>query len=222
MTTWVFDLDGVLQEPAYPHPRLLEDVSSAINVPYEVLFKHYSTQFSDNEAEEEYHLSLCGRDEQREQVRGFWKKMHENMPKAVIIPGAEDLLQEVTSRGWQIFAWTKGGVEIQLGRLASIGLSGFFPGGHIIASSRKGTIEGVEQDLLPQLPSGKKILVGDSWEQDIEPALREDDILCVWVRWGQEPPEGAALDKPNVVIVESTQELATKIKEGLLDVQDTH
>jgi len=223
MSIWVFDLDMVLQKPAYPHqPDLIADIAAVVERPYGELFQHYVEQHADNQAEEEYHLSLCRTEDQKSRVRGFWRKLHENMPRATIIPGAKGLLEEVASHGGQIYSWTKGSVEIQRKRLESIGLSRFFAEGHIIHSPRKGTIAGFEQDLIPQLPYGRKIMIGDSYEQDIQPALGVDDIVCVWIRWDQEVPKDVDLNSPNLIIVESTQELVTKIKEGLLDVQGDH
>jgi len=224
ITVAIFDLDKVLQEPAYPHnPDLLQDIASVLGVSFGFLFAHYSTSFTTNEDEEKHHLSLCVNEEQREKVRGFWRKLYDNMAKATIIPGARDLLLEAVSRGWEIFAWTKGSVEIQHGRLESIGLSEFFPKERIIYSPRKGTVGGFQEDLLPLLPEGQKIVIGDSFAQDISPPLQVGGFTCIWIRWDQNPPENADLDNPNLIVVESTQELATKVKEGLLDdVQNTH
>ena len=214
----IFDLDGVLQKPTYPHPDLLLDVSEVVEVSYEELHRHYSISFTTNEALESYHVSFCHGDQEKiDKVKAFWRKMHENMPKAIIIPGALDLLQEVKSRGWVIYAWTKGSVEIQRGRLENIGLSEFFPEGQIIYSPRKGTVVGFREDLLDFLPDGRKIVVGDSYVQDIEPPLKVGGFTCVWIQWEQRPPKGADLDDPNLIVVENTQELATKFKEDLLD-----
>lgn len=215
----VLDLDGVLQWPAYSHPALLSDVSDVTGAPYEVLHQHYSYEFKDNEALERYHLSLCTTDEQREKVRGSWRKMHENMRKAKIIPGAEELLKELKLRGCRIFAWTKvadeDGLSIQRGRLERNGLLEFFE--DIIYSPRKGTYIGLVEDLIPFVPPGRKMMIGDSYIQDIEPALRQGDFTCVWIRWNQKLPKDFDPTNPDIVVVESTQGLVQKVKEGVFD-----
>lgn len=223
MTTWVFDLDGVLQEPAYPHPKLIAEVSEAIGVPYDQLFAHYSTQFNGNAEEEAYHLSLCGTEEQKKAVRGFWRKMHEMMPKAEILPAARELLEEISSRDDPIFAWTKGSISIQRDRLKSIGLLPFFPLRKILHSPRKGTAQGLENDLLPNLPDGRKVMVGDSFEQDIQPALGREDFLCIWVSesasYANKPkPKVTEAGHPNLVIVRDVQELLERLKRGEINV----
>ncbi|HEX7456432.1 MAG TPA: HAD hydrolase-like protein [Candidatus Nanoarchaeia archaeon] len=221
----VLDLDGVLQNPVYPHPKLIADVSAAIGVPFDELYDHYAREFTTNPAEEKYHLSRCGGDPGKEEkVDEFWRKMDENMPKANIIPGARELLEEIALRGCRIFAWTKvadeKGLYIQRSRLQRNGLLEFF--GDIIYSHRKGTDVGLVEDLVPRLPKGRKLMVGDSYLQDIEPALRQGDFTCVWIRWDQETPEDFDPTNPNLTVVESTQELVQKVKEGVLDVQSDH
>ena len=223
MNIRVIDLDGVLQDPVDPHPRLFGDVATVVGVTYDALYKHYTESYEDNEKEERYHLSLCKTSEQMERVRERWKQLHANMDKVEPIPGARELLEHFQGQGDELYAFTKGPVDIQKGRLESVGLSEFFPEGHIIFSPRKGTREGVAEDLLPGLPQGGKIaIVGDMFEQDIRPALEVGGITCVWIRWDQEVPKDVDLNSPNLIIVESTQELVTKIKEGLLDVQGDH
>lgn len=224
MTVWILDLDGVLQDPIYPHPKLLEELTLATEVEYSVLSNHYTKEFDGNEAEEEYHLSLFDEEEKKEAVRVLWKKLHDNMLNVKEIPGAKDLLESIQDRGGPLFAWTKGKrtEEIQHQRLESVGLSQFFLAGHIVSSTRKGTREGFEQDLLPGLPKGKSIVVvGDSFHQDIEPALNRENISCVWIRWPDSDEQlsiAREIDYQNLTIVKSTQELAGLVKKGTFDV----
>lgn len=224
MVIAVFDIDGVFVEPEYPHPRLLADVSSVVGLPYSRLFEHYSTRFKSNLDEEQYHLSLCnGEKLKEEEVKAFWWKMEENKGKAHIVPGARELLELVSERGWVIYAWTKGEAGIQRKKLGVFGLSDFFQEDRLLWSPRKGTAEGIEQDLLPMLPKGRKILVGDSWEQDILPTIGLEDFTCIWISgsetYARTPkPDISESDHTNLIIVRSTQEFATKLKEGLLNV----
>lgn len=222
MIVWVLDLDGVLQEPLYPHPRLISDVSSVIGRPYEELYAHYTLQFAGNEGEEAYHLSLCNNKGQKEKVRRYWRKLHEKMLMVKVIPGARELLEELVARRGPIFAWTKGErtEETQRKRLESIGLARFFRQGHIISSPQKGTSEGLEEDLLPKLPAGQKILVGDRFRQDIEPALNREDVLCVWIKESysdEQLPEISERDYLNLRIVNDLRELLGLVNEGVFD-----
>ena len=220
MNIRVIDLDGVLQDPVDPHPRLFGDVAPVVGVTYDALYKHYTESYEDNEKEERYHLSLCKTEEQREKVKSRWKQLHANMDKVRPIQGARELLEHFQGQGDELYAFTKGPVDIQKGRLESVGLSEFFPEGHIIFSPRKGTRKGFEEDLLPGLLQGGKItIIGDMFAQDIRPALEVGGITCVWIRWDQEDPKDFDPKDPNLIIVESTQELATKFKRGGLDVQ---
>ena len=55
MTVVVFDLDMVVQTPAYPHnPDLFQDIAQVLGVSFDFLFAHYSTSFASNEDEEDY------------------------------------------------------------------------------------------------------------------------------------------------------------------------
>ena len=233
MDIWIFDLDGVLQRPAYPHPQLMLDVSVVTGVPYEELYRHYSTSFTTNEELEDYQISLCHGDQKKiDEVKAFWRRLHAEMPNAPAIPGATDLLEEIRTRGWEMLAYTKvaddRGLEIQRERLRRNDHLRFFPTGRILHSSSKGTIEGFKKIVLASdspvvtLNPQRKVVVGDSFLQDILPPLQLGGFICVWIRWDQEPPEGADLDDPNLIIVESTQTLATKVNEGLLDVRNDH
>lgn len=224
-TVIVLDLDGVLQEPTYPHPDLLQDVSEVVGVPYKELYRHYSTSFTTNKALDNYHISLCHGDLGKiDKVKAFWRKMHEEMPNASAIPGATELLEEVRSRGWETLAFTKvsdeGGLEIQRRRLRKNDHLRFFPDGRILHSSRKGTIEGFKEVILApdspviKLNPQRKIVVGDYFDLDIIPPLTIGGFTCVWIRWGQKLPESADLDNPNLIIVESTQDLLEKLRGG--------
>ena len=225
MTVWVLDLDKVLQDPGYSHPMLLAELAPAMGVEYSVLYNHYTNEFDGNEAEEAYHMSLCDSEDKREAVRGLWRKLHDNMLNVKEIPGAKGLLELIQARSGLLFAWTKGKKteEIQRKRLESFDFSRFFlkePQDHIISSPRKGTVGGLEQDLLPKLPQGKVVLVGDRFSQDIDPALNRKDITCVWIRWpdaDELAPKISEDDYPNLRIVKSTQELASLVKKGAFD-----
>lgn len=222
MIIWVLDIDGVLQVPIYPHSMLFAEVAPVVGFDYKVLYDHYTQEFSGNESEENYHLSLCNSGEKRKAVRVLWRKLHDNMLNVKEIPGAKELLTELTERGDPIFAFTKGEKTegIQRLRLESLGLAQFIPDGQIIASPRKGTKEGLEQDLLPKLPQGRIIIVGDRFYQDIEPVLNREGIICVWVKWpdSDEPlPIIEEADYPNLRIVESTQGLVELVKKGAFD-----
>lgn len=221
----IFDLDGTLQKPPYPHPDLLRDVSEVVGVPYEELHRHYSTSFSTNEALENYHISLCHGDQGKiDKVKAFWRKMYEEMPNASAIPGATELLEEVRSRGWEMLAFTKvadeSGLEIQRNRLRKNDHLRFFSEGRILYSSRKGTIEGFKEvilapdSLVMKLNPQRKIVIGDSFAQDIIPPLTVGGFVCIWIRWDQELPKGVDLDNPNLIIVESTQDLLEKWRGG--------
>ncbi len=219
MITWVLDLDGVVQEPAYPHPALISDISDVIGVSYEALFRHYSEEFVGNQAEEEYHLSLCSDKEQRQKTLVLWQKLHDSMPVVRLLPGARELLELISGRGDTIFAWTKGSVDIQRKRLKGISLSQFFPEGAIIYSPQKGTRTGIENELIPRLPTGKVIFVDDSFNQGILPALGFLQFFCVWVsssesyahRQKAQIREGAY---SNLLVVKTVQELIRLVKEG--------
>ena len=219
MSIFVLDLDGVVQDPEDPHAKLIKDVSRIVRKPYEELFDHYARQFRDNDTEEMYHLSLCNTKEQKGEVRVRWSQLHENMDKVKPIPAAKELLEVLRSQGHKIYAFTKGKVEIQRRRLRRNGISEFFP--QIVYSARKGTREGFERDLLPELPKGKPIVVvGDSFYQDIEPALSRENISCVWIHWpdSDEPvPESSKEGYSNLHIVKSTQEFADLVKKGAFD-----
>lgn len=224
MKVWIFDIDGVLQDPIYPHPQLFLDVSRVLGIPYETLHQHYTGKFAGNSLEEEYHFSLCQGDEEKiQRVREFWKRLRDTTEESNLVSGAKELLGLVTDFGDQIFAWTKGKntEDLQRRRLGNVGLADFFPEGRIIASPRKGTIEGLDLDLIPHLPQGGKILVGDSFDQDIRPALGREHFTCVWIKnstvyRGVSRPKVEVKNRPNLIIVDDTQELANLVRKGEL------
>ena len=92
MTVWVLDLDGVLQNPVYPHSKLFVELSLATRVEYSVLSNHYTREFNGNEAEEKYHLSLFDSEEKREMVHALWIKLHDSVLNVKEIPdGRSDI-----------------------------------------------------------------------------------------------------------------------------------
>lgn len=220
MNVWVFDLDYTLQVPEYAHPELMENVAEIVGEPFESLNDHYlSEEYVGNEAEEKFHLLFCKTEEQREKVKSLWRKLYDNIEIVTIIPGASELLEAVEARGDVIFAYTKGvgTEELQRRRLTSIGLDRYFPTGNIVSSVRKGSAEAIEQVLLPRLPEGRKIFVGDMFDVDVTPALEIPGSHCVWVQGDRETPRTFPTNRSNLTIVKGPAELAKLVKKGAFD-----
>lgn len=167
----VFDLDGTLVE-AMPYQELLVRVANAVGVPAEdLLARYYSVSFNLNEARA-YHLSLCGSEIQKEATHLVYKEFVDAKQNPKVLNGARKVLKYVKHNvkylGWLSVCWTRGSIETQNQTLISSGLADYFDA--VVAVPKK-TIETVKSELMPCLHGKKFIVVGDSYEQDILPAL---------------------------------------------------
>lgn len=163
----VFDLDGTLVE-AMPYQELLVKIANITNVLVEsLLARYYGVSFNLDEATN-YHLSLCISEVQREAVSLVYQEFLDAKQNPTIINGAREVLEAVSRASLCAVCWTRGNIETQKQTLVSADLMDYFD--VVVAVSQK-SVETVKSELLPVLHGKKFILVGDSFEQDILPAL---------------------------------------------------
>ena len=176
----VFDLDGTLVE-AMPYQELLVKVANTVSVPAEsLLTRYYNVPFNLDEARD-YHLSLCRNEIQKEATHLVYKEFVDAKQNPKVLSGARKVLKYVQHNvkylGWLSVCWTRGDLEAQKKTLTSAGFTEYFD---IVVAVPKKSIETVKSELIPCLRGKKFILIGDSYEQDILPALEFAEKLF-WV-----------------------------------------
>ena len=188
----VFDLDGTLVE-AMPYQELLVRVANAVSVPAEdLLARYYSVPFNLDEARD-YHFSLCVNEIQKEAVYLVYKEFIDAKRNPKVLSGARKVLKYVQYNvkylGWLSVCWTRGDAEAQKKTLTSAGFTEYFD---IVVAVPKKTVETVKSELIPYLRGKKFILVGDSYEQDILPALGFAEKLF-WISGSRVNKSGLAM-----------------------------
>lgn len=176
--TWVFDLDGTLVE-AMPLQHVIAEVAKLSGRAFEELFQEYRTQFQGVEAMREYHRSLVPQDqaEKVDELYAAWEASH---AQPELLKGAKELLGLLKERGKRLILWSKGTPVQQEQKAREVGLYDFFDSR--LVSHEKGRHEAVERWLLPAV-EGPWAMVGDSYEQDILPALDYASVVY-WIYGG--------------------------------------
>lgn len=176
--TWVFDLDGTLIE-AMPLQFVIKKVAEMSGHSFQTLFKQYRTNFEGVEAMKKFHKSLVAEEDHPavDTLYEDWEKSH---AAPVLEDGARQLLESLRREGRRIVLWSKGHPEQQVRKLRAVGLDALFD--ERLVTTQKGRQETVEQKLLPAV-KGRWAMIGDSYEQDILPALPFAHVVY-WIHGG--------------------------------------
>jgi len=112
-----------------------------------------------------------------------------------ILPGAEEVLQTLASRGYRLALLTNGDSRIQRWKIKRFGLERYFP--FIFIEEEQGFGKPDERAFLAALaalgvPARDAVMVGDNYAWEMEPALRLG-ITTVWhnYRGMRSRPEGS-------------------------------
>jgi|GEM_PF-1540575 haloacid dehalogenase superfamily, subfamily IA, variant 1 with third motif having Dx(3-4)D or Dx(3-4)E len=176
--TWVFDLDGTLVE-AMPLQHVIAEVARLSGRPFEELFREYRTQFQGLDAMRAYHRSLVPQD-QAEEVDALYAAWQASHAKPELLEGARELLSLLKRQGKRLILWSKGTPAQQEEKTRRVGVYDFFDAR--LVSHEKGRHEAVERWLVPAV-KGPWAMVGDSYEQDVLPAL-DHAAVVYWIHGG--------------------------------------
>lgn len=176
--TWVFDLDGTLVE-AMPLQHVIAEVAKLSGRPFEDLFREYRTQFQGVEAMRAYHKSLVPQERAAEvdKLYAAWEASHAD-PE--LLEGAKEALTLLKGQGRRLVLWSKGTPLQQEQKARRVGLYDLFD--VRLVSHEKGRHEAVERMLVPAV-EGPWAMVGDSYEQDVLPAL-DHAAVVYWIHGG--------------------------------------
>lgn len=207
---WVFDLEGPLVLNM-PYQELLDRVATVVGTKYQELLGRYLDKkiWQGVEPEKEYHLSLAKSEEEKEAIRKDYEEFYEGsialkgMPG--IVPGAKSVLMRLRDRGDRLICWTRGEESLQKKILAQAGLDSFFE--EILIVSHKNR-ETVNSTLLPAVGEFPFIMVGDSYQQDIEPVLLHA-LASFWVKDAPANRYGTLkfIDNPNVFTISNVSDI---------------
>lgn len=209
--TWVFDLDGTLVD-AMPYQEVIAAVAEMAGLQFKDLFAEYRQNFQGAAAMQRYHESLVP-EADRPRVAALYEEAHASSANPELLDGSIAALEAVRSRGCRVLLWSKGDRDFQLAKLKRKGLADYFD--DVIVSTAKGRPEAVVEMLLPAV-DGPWAMVGDSYEQDIVPALPYA-TRAYWIQGGRANalarPETWA-EHPKLVPIAHISELAAMLAGG--------
>lgn len=178
IATWVFDLDGTLVE-AMPLQHVIKKVADMSGRPFETLFEEYRTNYTGVAAMKKYHQSLVAA-EDHSTIDALYAEWEASQTAPQLLDGARELLESLKSSGRRLVLWSKGSPQQQENKLRAVGLYELFD--ERLVTTAKGRPETVEQRLLPAV-QGRWAMVGDSYEQDVLPALPFAHVVY-WIYGG--------------------------------------
>lgn len=196
-----------------PYQELINEVAKMAGLTFQELFTEYRTNFQGAAAMKAYHLSLVP-EADRPKVEELYEICHASSANPELLDGSVEVLEMVKARGCRVMLWSKGEKAFQLAKLEKRGLAPYFD--DILVTTAKGRREAVVETLLPATGGAPWVMVGDSYEQDIVPALDFASRLF-WIQGGR----ANALARPerwdphpNMVPIGHISDLLAMLKRG--------
>ncbi len=173
--TFVFDMDGTLIE-RMSYEQLLDNVSRAIEVPFEHLFARYQATWLGFEEAQKWHQRLA-KPHQLVSLQIVYDDFYARLMNPRIIEGANDILARIRRAGKRLICWTGGDEEKQKHVLHISGLTPYFD--DVLVTSLKNT-QIVARQLLPITGTRPFAMIGDSYTRDIMSVL-EYARIAFWI-----------------------------------------
>ena len=88
----------------------------------------------------------------------------------ILYPQVKEVLAYLEGKGFALYCVTKGDEDVQLEKIHNCGLTGWFQDIHFVPLDKKNAIQTII-DQNPEIPRKSIYFVGNSWKDDMRPAI---------------------------------------------------
>lgn len=162
--TFVIDFDGTLVD-GIPYQEVLKTIATITGQTYAQLYERYQNEWLGLHEAEAYHASLVDKSKASE-IRSIYRRFREVREEVAPLPKTVDILRRLVAAKRHLYCWTRGDDRLQRSTIRRSGLEQFFE--RILVAPTK-TRETVYSHLVPALNGAPFIVIGDLYDQDIEP-----------------------------------------------------